>query len=536
MKIEELKIKMLQFNPGKDNFSDMYEELEASYQQLLAMSEQLSHTDAHFSQLIKNMRDIVWVSNNQGEIQFINEIVSEILGYSKDEMIGRKLYEFMCPLHEYRYGRCKDIVALMNELEFNRQEMWMLHKDGNTRKVLEVNTKHIKEANNPLEIQGVGRDITDRIQIERKLAQKNRHMEFVSQISASITQNLSFTNLDQLIEDTCKNIVTNVNVPLCTIRIKDSQNYLILKAAYGRYKSEISSNPFNLSENYFKTIMKDKQPLILTSENVKEATQEVKTVFNNGKIKNLLILPLNTNESTVGIMAIGLDAEFSNEYTSLFASLSNNLAFAIEKSRLYQNLKNYYMNIIMTLVAAMEAKDTYTQGHSLRVSEYAVKIAKALNLSKIDIEEIEIAGILHDIGKIGISDYILGKPGCLTKEEFDIIKTHPTIGMKILDNIGVSSSMRDAILYHHLRYDLKGYPENTEIKELPLFARIIGVADALDAMTSNRSYKKAMNCSDVKAEFSKHSGHQFCPNVVEILFKILDEKGIIPLNECFDNK
>ena len=235
-------------------------------------------------------------------------------------------------------------------------------------------------------------------------------------------------------------------------------------------------------------------------------------------------------------MAIGLDAEFSNEYTSLFASLSNNLAFAIEKSRLYQNLKNYYMNIIMTLVAAMEAKDTYTQGHSLRVSEYAVKIAKALNLSKIDIEEIEIAGILHDIGKIGISDYILGKPGCLTKEEFDIIKTHPTIGMKILDNIGVSSSMRDAILYHHLRYDLKGYPENTEIKELPLFARIIGVADALDAMTSNRSYKKAMNCSDVKAEFSKHSGHQFCPNVVEILFKILDEKGIIPLNECFDNK
>ena len=190
MKLEELRVRMTSFDPDKDNLTDMYDELEASYQQLLAMSEQLSHTDAHYSNLIKNMRDIVWVSDEHGEIQFINEIVFEILGYQKEEMIGRKLYEFMCPLHEYKHGMCRDVVSLMNDIEFNRQEMWMLHKDGNTRKVLEVNTKHIKEDNLPLEIQGVGRDITERIQIERKLIQKNRHMAFISEISASITQNL----------------------------------------------------------------------------------------------------------------------------------------------------------------------------------------------------------------------------------------------------------------------------------------------------------------------------------------------------------
>ena len=534
MKLEELRDRMVHFDPKKDDFSDMYDELEASYQQLMAMSEQLSHTDAHFSNLIKNMRDIVWVSDDQGEIQFINEIVSEILGYTKEEMIGRKLYEFMCPLHEYKYGMCRDVVALMNDIEFNRQEMWMLHKDGNTRKVLEVNTKHIKDENNPLEIQGVGRDITERIQIERKLTQKNRHMEFVSDISASITQNLSFNNLDQLIDETCKNIVTKVNVPLCTIRIKDHDDQLPLKAAYGRYRGEISKNPLDIHDKYLHTVVTDHQPLILTAEHIDDATPEVKQIFSSGKIKNLLILPLNTNEATVGIMAIGLDGQYNDDYTSLFSSLSNNLAFAIEKSKLYQNLKNYYMDIIMTLVAAMEAKDPYTQGHSLRVSEYAVKIAQEMNLPRGDIEEIEIAGILHDIGKIGISDVILGKPGNLTKEEFDVIKTHPTIGTKILDNIGISSSMRDAILYHHLRYDLTGYPETTEVKELPLFARIIGAADALDAMTSNRSYKKAMNCHEVKDEFTKHSGHQFCPDVVNVLFKILDQRGIIPLNECFD--
>ena len=124
MKLEELRERMVHFDPKKDDFSDMYDELEASYQQLMAMSEQLSHTDAHFSNLIKNMRDIVWVSDDHGEIQFINEIVSEILGYTKEEMIGRKLYEFMCPLHEYKHGMCRDVVALMNDIEFNRQEMW----------------------------------------------------------------------------------------------------------------------------------------------------------------------------------------------------------------------------------------------------------------------------------------------------------------------------------------------------------------------------------------------------------------------------
>ena len=534
MKLEELRERMVHFDPKKDDFSDMYDELEASYQQLMAMSEQLSHTDAHFSNLIKNMRDIVWVSDDHGEIQFINEIVSEILGYTKEEMIGRKLYEFMCPLHEYKHGMCRDVVALMNDIEFNRQEMWMLHKDGNTRKVLEVNTKHIKDENSPLEIQGVGRDITERIQIERKLTQKNRHMEFVSDISASITQNLSFNNLDQLMDETCKNIVTTVNVPLCTIRIKDHEEQLTLKAAYGRYKGVISKSPLDIHDKYIQSVVADHQPLILTAEHIDDATPEVKQVFSSGKIKNLLILPLNTNEATVGIMAIGLDSQYNDDYTSLFSSLSNNLAFAIEKSKLYQNLKNYYMDIIMTLVAAMEAKDPYTQGHSLRVSEYAVKIAQELNLPKGDIEEIEIAGILHDIGKIGISDVILGKPGSLTKEEFDVIKTHPTISIKILDNIGISRSMREAILYHHLRYDLTGYPETTDVDHLPLFARIIGAADALDAMTSNRSYKKAMNCDEVKAEFSKHSGHQFCPDVVNVLFKILDQRGIIPFNECFD--
>ena len=532
MKLDELRTKMTFFEPKNDDIHKMYEELEATYQQLMAISQQLSNTENQYGLLIQNMSDIVWMADTLGELRYVNAIVLDILGYRTEEMVGRKLYEFMCPLHEYKAGSCKDVVMMMNRIEFKRVEMWMLHSDGNTRKVLEVNTKHIILNDEIVEIQGVGRDITERIQIERKINQKNRQMQVISEITATINQNLSLNNLDQLITDTCRNIVNTAKVPLCTARLSDSSGKLWLKAAFGKYKDEISKLPLNGDDVFLRTVIYDHQPLLLNKESVYAATPEVRSVFKNGRIKNLLVLPLNTNEATVGIMAIGVDGEYDEDYTPLFASLANNLAFAVEKSRLYQNLKTFYLNIIMTLVAAMEAKDPYTQGHSLRVSEYAVKIAIAMGLSKSDLEEIEISGILHDVGKLGISDLILTKPGPLTKDEFKIIKTHPSIGMKILENISLSKEIREGILYHHLRCDLKGYPQDSDISELPRFARIIGAADALDAMTSHRSYKDAMNCAEVIDEFNKHSGKQFCPKVAKVVLDLLENKIIIPLNEC----
>ena len=514
-----------------DDLQQIYEELEASYQQLIVMSEQLTQAENKYAILIQNMRDIVWVANTHGEILYINNIVTEILGYNVEEMVGRKLFEFMCPLHAYKTGFCKDVVAKMNETEFIRQEMWMLHKDGNTRKVLEVNSNHLFYEGELLEIQGVGRDITDRIQSERKIVQKNRQLNFINEISASVASNLSLNNLDQLLTETCKNIVTTVGVPLCTIRIKGENGLLYLKAASGKYKDLVKANPIDASEGILGDVMVSRQPTVFSSTEKSEQPSQLSEVFETGKLKNLLVIPLKTNDDTVGILSIGSDMTYDGDYTSLFFSLANNIAFAVEKSKLYQDLKSFYINIIMTLVAAMEAKDPYTQGHALRVSTYSVKIAKELDLSPDEIEDIEIAGILHDIGKIGISDMILSKPGMLTTEEFESVKLHPSIGMRILDAINISENIKSAILYHHLRLDLKGYPVGHNIDALPLFARIIGVADALDAMTSHRSYKKAMCTKAVEDELMRHAGTQFCPEIVEIAVKLLHDNGIKPLSE-----
>lgn len=209
----------------------------------------------------------------------------------------------------------------------------------------------------------------------------------------------------------------------------------------------------------------------------------------------------------------------------------------IEKNLLAKNeeIQHLNLNIITTLVAAIEAKDSYTQGHSRRVAEYAVKIAEHMGLSEGDVKNLHVAGILHDIGKIGISDDILTKAGPLTAVEYDVIKTHPTIGLRILDNIGLSENIRDGILYHHLRVDLAGYPQEgglpTRFQEQPLFARIIEAADALDAMTSSRKYKKAMNLSEVKEELRRCAGTQFCEEVVAAVISLLEQGIIIPLND-----
>ncbi len=334
--------------------------------------------------------------------------------------------------------------------------------------------------------------------------------------------------IDQLLDETCENIVSTLGVPLCSIRFREA-DLLSLNAVSGKYKELVSKRPLSISDPVLASILTNKKSTTLTRDLVTTSHADIQGVFKDDKIKEILVLPIISNDESVGIMSIGVDKRYDADFTSLFSSLANNIALAAEKSNLYQSLKSFYFDVILTLVAAIEVKDTYTQGHSLRVSQYSVEIAKQLGLSNEQIEEIKIAGILHDIGKIGVSDAILSKPGLLTTEEFESIKQHPTIGLHILEKINLSENIKSAIMYHHLRYDLTGYPENDLLTQLPLFARIVGVADAFDAMTSQRSYKNSMTYEDVLEELTSCASTQFCPIVVDALLELLtNHKLIIP--------
>jgi putative two-component system response regulator len=179
---------------------------------------------------------------------------------------------------------------------------------------------------------------------------------------------------------------------------------------------------------------------------------------------------------------------------------------------------------MQTLAGTIDAKDKYTNGHSIRVAEYSCEIAERLSMSKKEQENIYYMGLLHDIGKIGIPDEIINKTSSLTAEEYAVIKTHPTIGAEILKNMSELPDIAVGAKWHHERYDGKGYPDGLKGESIPAVARIIGVADAFDAMTSKRSYRGILPIATVKSEIIKGKGSQFDPVIADIMLKIIEEK------------
>lgn len=187
-------------------------------------------------------------------------------------------------------------------------------------------------------------------------------------------------------------------------------------------------------------------------------------------------------------------------------------------------LSESYTDMVKTLVQVLEKRDLYTYGHSNRVTQHAIEIAMKMGLSGEEIEPIPLAGVLHDIGKTGISDIILGKPEKLTEEEFAVIKRHPEMGKSILAPLTFLAREQAIILHHHERYDGKGYPENLKREEIPLQSRILAVADAYDAMTSVRPYRQAKSMEDTMDELRRCTGSQFDPRIVEAFMEVLREK------------
>lgn len=198
----------------------------------------------------------------------------------------------------------------------------------------------------------------------------------------------------------------------------------------------------------------------------------------------------------------------------------------IENSKLNQKVRDGYKSTIKALAASIDAKDHYTRGHSQRVTEFALLAATSLPALQDKLEILEYAGILHDIGKIGIPDSILIKSGPLTPEEWKIMRQHPVIGASIIENIPFLEEARKLALHHHERYDGRGYPEGLAGEDIPLGSRVLAVADSFDSMTSDRAYRKAMSKKDAIKELRKNCGTQLCPVAVEAFVSSLESNHI----------
>ncbi len=233
--------------------------------------------------------------------------------------------------------------------------------------------------------------------------------------------------------------------------------------------------------------------------------------------RSMIAVPVASKERMLGVLqAINkLEGNFTQSDLDVLETLAHQVATAIENAMFFQEQRETFLGITVAFVEALEKRDNYTGGHTRRVCDYSLAIARQLGLASVQIEELRLSAILHDIGKIGVADRILQKPGKLEKDEFAEMSSHPRLGSDILAHVKSLRKLLDGVRHHHEKFDGSGYPDGKMGDQIPLTARIIAVADAFDAMTSSRAYRKALSIETALDELEIYSGRQFDPIVVK---------------------
>ncbi|HNV68452.1 MAG TPA: HD domain-containing protein, partial [Candidatus Ozemobacteraceae bacterium] len=243
--------------------------------------------------------------------------------------------------------------------------------------------------------------------------------------------------------------------------------------------------------------------------------------------RSMICVPMRLKDEVIGVIQVlnrTGDIPFNDHDVEILEAVANQAVSALDNARLYENIQRVYLSTVEVLATAIDAKDPYTHGHSRRVTDYSVAIAEEMGLSKAEIDNVRYAGLLHDVGKIGIKDSIIGKPERLTDEEYNIIKRHPSIGADILKPVEFLSDKIPGVLHHHEYYDGRGYPDHLKGEDIPFIGRVICVADAFDAMTSDRPYRKGLNVNVAIGELKKFSGKQFDPACVDAFLRAFEKK------------
>ncbi|MCX8129580.1 MAG: HD domain-containing protein [Clostridia bacterium] len=495
-------------------------ELEASYGQLQAIIEQLNEAEQKYHSLVRNIPEIVCVIEDTGVISFVNHVCYDVLGYEKSDLVGKNISELIAAISkpfsiEYILNYLKHENIYATELSFVR-------KDGITI-ITEVKFTNYMYNGISMGLQAIVRDITKRRRLEKEILQSNKELSILNSTSKALTSTL---DLDELSNIIVNEITQALDCPSCALGfIEKDTSSLYVKALSGTFYANKNIDTMFIPKNIHDSAIKyfAEKSGILKAHEIPDSW--VTSTINSSlpedeKIKEFLFMPVSVKDKQLGILITGFNSPIGEHQINLISSIANNVAVAIENALLYETSKKYFIKTVDALIATVEAKDDYTEGHSQRVSKYAVDIAEKLGLSKDQIQDIKIAGILHDIGKVGISDSILLKPEKLTSEEYEVIKQHPLISNKILYPVGFSERTMKAIALHHERFDGTGYPYGLSGSDISIEAQIIAVADAYDAMTSSRSYRKPMSRLDALNELLANRNTQFNPIIVDTFVDI----------------
>jgi HD-GYP domain-containing protein (c-di-GMP phosphodiesterase class II) len=358
----------------------------------------------------------------------------------------------------------------------------------------------------------VVRFILDREAETRDLASETleqyREIAFLSEISEIMANSsLELRELGRIVIEKAQRLI-----------VGDNGSIMLLNEDFGRFEiigayGTKAAVPVSFSEGsgiVWKVLQGGR------GEIINDVRSDPRYVPGGPAIHSLLCVPLRAKNRVVGVINISSESPvaYSARHLNILQTLASEVAVAFENANLYTRLRETFYSTVRTLAETIERRDTYTGGHTQRVMEYSLGVGEVIGLDYGQLNDLELVAVLHDVGKIGVSDLILLKPDRLTAEEYETMKAHSAIGSEILANIRELRRLVPGIRHHHEHFDGNGYPDGLAGEKIPLLARVVSVADTFDAMTSDRPYRHGLSPERAFRELLRCSGSQFDPLMI----------------------
>lgn len=492
--------------------TDMKQGLNKDISERKRMEQIMFEEKERFETTLLSLGDGVISIDKQGKVELLNKVAEQLTGWIQEEASGKEIDEVFNIINEFTRDKSENL--LQSILDSGRPFLFADHriliaKDGRERPI-EENATPIKDVEG--KIKGgvlVFRDITDQKERQNRI----EYLSYRDQLTGLYNR--------RFYEEELKRLNTERNLPISII-MGDVNGLKLVNDAFGHEKGD--------------------ELLLKAASAIRRACRTEDIVARWGGDEFVILLP-KTKTEEAGEIVKRIKELYSNEYVN---AVRVSIAFGWETKRkpdediqkVLKNAEDYMYKrkiieneglrdkTITAIIETLHEKNPGEQKHSQRVGEICQYIGQAIDLSEIEVSKLKVVGIFHDIGKIAIDESILYKPGKLTEKERVEIERHPDIGFRILNSSHDMSEIADCILAHHERWDGTGYPKGLKGEAIPMAARIIALAESYEAMTGERSYRKALSEMEVLAEIQRNSGTQFDPEIARIfLEKVLQEVG-----------
>ena len=360
------------------------------------------------------------------------------------------------------------------------------------------------------------------VKLEERVKEKPKEPTLLDKTGRDVSPILKLNEVFEIVLD---RICRILDLEICSILLidKDTEE-LGIRAARGISTKIISQEKIKKGESISGWVVQHNEAVLV--EDIESDPRFAQRIKERYYAHSFISAPLVVKDEVIGV--INANSKRSKKPLTkgdlrFLKGVADGAAITLENAQLYSSLENSYIRTIMSLTSAIDSRDHYTKSHSEHVTKYAVAITKEMGFSEAKIDEIKQACQLHDLGKIGVHDYILTKPDKLNPKEWEEIKLHSLKSAEILRPLVFLGGVIELVEQHHERYDGKGYPNGFKGEKIQLGARIIAVADSFDAMSTDRSYHKALSRNEAVEELKKGSGTQFDPKVVEIFLRVLEK-------------